>query len=166
MPKLSIIAAMDEQGLIGAGDKLPWHLSRDLKHFKAMTLGKPIVMGRRTFESIGKKPLPGRQNIVLTSDQNYLAPDCDVVASVGKALEVAGNVEEVMIIGGAKLYESTLPRVDTLYLTRIAHNFTGDTYFPKINFEEWEVVARVDHPKDENNAYDLSFMTYERKSAL
>lgn len=159
--KIAIIVATDEQGLIGKDNDLPWRLSADLQHFKRVTMAKPIIMGRRTHESIGR-PLPGRQNIVISSRQDYQAQGCDVVQSLESALDLCRNEDEVMIMGGASLYQQTLPIADKLYLTLVHIRLEGDTWFPEWSTEEWELVSREPHEADDKNDYDYSFMLYQR----
>ena len=161
-PRVSIIVAMDRNGLIGKGNRLPWHLPADLKHFKQVTMGKPIVMGRKTHQSIGR-PLPGRTNIVVTRDPDYGAEGCTVVNSLNEALSAAGEVEEVMIIGGATLYEQALPHTGRIYLTRVQAELDGDTWFPELREADWTVVAASDHDKDNKNPFAYTFEILERK---
>ncbi|GAB4287883.1 MAG: dihydrofolate reductase [Methylophaga sp.] len=158
---LSIIVAMDENGLIGKDNDLPWRLSADLQHFRKVTMHKPIIMGRRTHESIGR-PLPGRQNIVISQQQDYQAEGCDVVHSFDEALALCTEQEEVMIMGGASLYQQILPKADKLYLTRVHASLEGDTWFPDWSLEDWALVSCEDHQADEKNEYDYSFMLYQR----
>ena len=159
--KISIIVAMAANGVIGRENQLPWHLPADLKHFKQMTMGKPILMGRKTWESIGR-PLPGRTNIVITRDSTYSAAGCEVVNSIDAAITAAGEQDEVMVIGGAELYRQVLPDTDTIYLTRIHEAFEGDSRFPEIRNTEWHQVERVDHEADEKNSHDYSFIRLDR----
>jgi len=159
--KISIIVAMAANGVIGRDNQLPWHLPADLKHFKQTTMGKPILMGRKTWESIGR-PLPGRTNIVITRDSTYSAAGCEVVNSIDAAITAAGEQDEVMVIGGAELYRQVLPDTDTIYLTRIHKAFDGDTHFPDIRNTEWHQVERVDHEADEKNSHDYSFIRLDR----
>jgi len=126
---ISIIAAMGSNRVIGYENRLPWELPEDLQHFKALTLHKPIIMGRKTYDSIGK-PLPKRQNIILTRDNAFQANGCDIVHSIDEAVEIAEDKSEIMIIGGAHLYEQCLPLANVLYLTLVHQDYTGDTYFP------------------------------------
>ena len=156
----AIIVAMGSNRVIGRDNGMPWHLPADLKHFRQTTLGKPVLMGRKTHESIGR-PLPERMNIVITRDRDYDAPGCTVVHSVEEALQAAAG-GEVMVIGGAECYRQVLPRADTIYLTLIHHAFEGDTRFPELPDAEWREVARVDHPPDERNPYPYSFIKLER----
>jgi len=162
--KISIVVAMAANGVIGQDNELPWHLPADLKHFKQTTMGKPILMGRKTWESIGR-PLPGRTNIVITRDSTYSAAGCVVVNSIEAALTAAGEQDEVMVIGGAELYRQVLPSADTIYLTRIHEHFEGDTRFPEIRDTEWHQLERIDHEADEKNPHDYSFIRLERVQA-
>jgi len=153
---------MDKNGLIGRGDALPWKLPADLKHFRQLTLHKPVVMGRKTFESIGK-PLPKRLNIVVTHNPDYRVEGCTVLHSTEAALKAAHGYDEVMIIGGASIYAQFLPHAERIYLTRIQASFTGDVYFPDFRMDEWREVERIDCPPDEQNRYPYSFVLLERK---
>ena len=145
---LSLIVALSRNGVIGVGNQLPWHLPEDLKYFKSETLGKPIIMGRKTFESIGK-PLPGRTNIVITRDPQWCAPGVNVVHGLNEALEIAATVctesgvEEVMVIGGEQIYRLALPSADRLYLTEVDVEIKGDAFFPDINTSEWEKEKEI-----------------------
>ena len=159
---ISLIVAMDRNGLIGRDNGLPWHLPADLKHFKATTLGKPVVMGRKTYESIGR-PLPGRHNIVVSRNPEFDAPGCTVVHSASAAIAAAGDVEEVMIIGGAQLYTELLPYTQRIYLTRVDAEFNGDAWFPELDAEAWNEISRVDCAADEKNDYACSFLILERR---
>ena len=160
--RISIIVAMAANGVIGRDNGLPWHLPADLQHFKRITMGKPILMGRRTWESIGR-PLPGRTSIVITRDAAYTAPGCVVVHSVEAALQAAADcADEAMVIGGAEFYRQVLPRADTLYLTRIHADFEGDTWFPELDEAEWREVERRDCEPDEKNPYRYSFIRLDR----
>ena len=159
---ISIIVAAAENGVIGAQGELPWRLSDDLRRFKAVTMGKPIVMGRKTYESIGR-PLPGRQNIVITRQPGFEAPGCDVVGSKEAALAAAGDADEIMVIGGSEVYALFLPDAGRLYLTRVHAEVDGDAAFPELAHEEWALVADEAHVADDRNEYDYSFLTYERR---
>ena len=153
---------MDRRGVIGAGGTLPWRLSDDLKQFKAITMGKPLVMGRKTHESIGR-PLPGRRNIVLTRQQDYEAPGCVVCHDVEGALAACAGFEEVMVMGGASLYELFLPRAGRIYLTRVEAEVDGDTWFPPFDDSAWMEVEHRGHPADANNEYAHSFRVLEKQ---
>ncbi len=154
---------MTDDRVIGIENRLPWKLPADMKWFRKHTLGKPIVMGRKTFESFGAKPLPERRNIVITRDPDYRAEGALVVHSVDEALQAAGDAEEVMIIGGASFYEQMLPRADRLYLTFVHANLTGDAWFPAFDPADWQEVYREDRPADAKNPHDISFVILERK---
>jgi len=164
MSKISIIAAVADNYAIGKSNNLPWYLPADLKHFKQLTTGHAIVMGKRTFESLPKGPLPNRKNIVLTSimsegvNKGYYEAD-----SLEDATFLCEHEEQVFIIGGATVYKQCLDKVDYLYITWIHKEFSADTYFPKINFDEWEEVKHEDHQPDENNLYSYTFSEYKRK---
>ena len=158
---ISIIVAMDEQGVIGFNGDLPWHLSADLQHFKKITMGHPIMMGRKTHESIGR-PLPGRENIVITRNENYAAEGCTVLHSPDEAFDHCKNKQEVIIMGGAELYKQTLEQTARLYLTEIHARVEGDTFFPEFDRGEWKEKQRNDYPADEKNDYAFSFMVLDR----
>lgn len=158
---LSFIVAMDENGVIGKDNDLPWYLPNDLKYFKEVTSGHNIIMGRKTFESIGR-PLPNRKNIILTRDESYQADGCVVVHSM-KELEPYLQEDEVFLIGGAELFNIALPRADRLYITRIHDTFEGDTYFPNIDLTKWELIEQTPGKTDERNLHDHTFLIYERK---
>jgi dihydrofolate reductase len=159
---ISIIVATSINNVIGIRGDLPWKLSDDLKRFKQLTMGKPIVMGRLTWESIGR-PLPGRQNIVLTRQAGYAADGCDVVASPAEALAAAADAEEIMIIGGGQIYELFLPKASRLYVTRVQSSIDGDAFFPGIDNATWQLVDCVRHAADDANEYAFEFRTYERR---
>jgi len=163
-PLISLIAAMSDDRVIGIDNRLPWKLPADMRWFKQQTMGKPIVMGRKTFESFGARPLPGRTNIIITRDRDYAAEDCVVVHSVDAALAAAGDVEEIMIIGGASFYEQMLSRADRLYLTFVHGTFSGDAWFPQFNPDEWNEMSREDRPADEKNPYPHSFVILDRRA--
>lgn len=156
---LSLIVAMGSNRVIGVDNRMPWHLSADLKRFRHITLGKPVLMGRKTFESIGR-PLPERTNIVLTGNPGYAAPGCVVAHSLEEALRMAGE-GEVMVIGGAALYQACLPRAERLYLTLIHREFAGDTFFPAFDPAEWREAARED-VADDPSGLSYSFLRLER----
>lgn len=161
--KISMIAAMTEDRVIGIKNTLPWKLPNDMKWFRQNTLGKPIIMGRKTFESFGAKALPKRTNIIITRDESYQASDSVVVHSIEEALKAAGDVEEVMIIGGASFYEQMLPKADRLYLTFVHAELDGDAWFPEINNSDWNKVKKINHKKDDKNRYAHSFIILDRK---
>lgn len=161
--KISMIAAMTEERVIGVKNSLPWKLPNDMKWFRKNTMGKPIVMGRKTFESFGAKALPGRTNIIITRDESYQASDSIVVHSIDEALKAAGDVDEVMIIGGASFYEQMLPKADRLYLTFVHAELDGDAWFPEINNGDWNKVEKINHKSDDKNRYAHSFVILDRK---
>ena len=158
---ISIIVATDKNGVIGLDGDLPWHLSSDLKHFKEITMGKPLIMGRKTHESIGR-PLPGRKNIVLTYSKEFKAEGCEVVHSLNDAFKAAGDVNEVMIMGGSGIYDQSLTRADRLYLTEVHADVKGDVYFPEFDKGEWVEREREEHFADDRNDFDYSFVVMER----
>ena len=160
--RLSLIVAMARNRVIGHDNGLPWRLPADLKHFKALTVGKPVIMGRKTFASIGK-PLPDRHNIVVTRDEQFRAAGVSVAHSLEDALQQAQPAAEVMLIGGAQLYAQALPRAQRIYLTLIDADVAGDAYFPAYEPSEWLEMARVDHAADANNIYSYSFLVLERR---
>lgn len=158
---ISMIVAADENNVIGKDNQLIWHLPDDLKFFKAKTSGHAIIMGRNTFESVGK-PLPKRTNIIITRDENYSAEGCVVVHSLEDALEKAHEVDpNPFIVGGEQIYRLGLPIADRVYLTRIHHTFEGDRHFPELN-GEWKEVESVEHPSNEKHAHSFTFKTYEK----
>ncbi|MEA5401946.1 dihydrofolate reductase [Arcicella sp. DC2W] len=161
--KLSIIVAVAENGVIGHNNQLIWHLPEDLKMFKRLTSGHPIIMGRKTFESIGK-PLPNRTSIIITKNPEFQIEGCITVHSLEEAIEAANEIEEneAFIIGGAEIYRLALPFADTIYLTEVHHVFEGDTFFPAIDKDLWEEVNRTDHDTDEKHLYKYSFVELEK----
>ena len=160
---VSLIAAMDRNRLIGNKNQLPWHLPADLAHFKQVTMGKPIIMGRKTYESIGR-PLPGRTNIVLTRDDGYQAEGIVLASSLEQAIDRASeDSDEVMIIGGSNIYEQALGSSDRLYLTLVEEAFEGDAWFPEIDMGQWREVSSESHVADANNPVDYRFMIFEKK---
>lgn len=162
--KISMIAAMAHDRVIGKDNQMPWHLPADLAHFKRVTLGKPVLMGRKTFESIGR-PLPGRRNLVISRNPGYQAEGIEVLGSVEAALALlaGSSVEELMVIGGGHLYAEMLPSADCLYLTRIDLAVEGDTRFPAFDDGQWQRVDCESHSADEKNPYPYSFETWQRR---
>jgi len=160
---ISAIVAMDQNRVIGISNTLPWHLPADLKHFKQITTGHPIVMGRKTFDSIGK-PLPNRQNLVVTKNPAWHVDGCVRVETLKEACDFAMSIDahELFIIGGESIFREYLPNVSRLYLTIIQHQFVGDTYFPKIDESKWRVISAEDHVADQTNQYDYRFLVLER----
>ena len=160
-PCISLIVAMAKNGVIGRHNRLPWRLPADLAHFKAITMGKPMVMGRKTWESLPGL-LPGRRHIVVTRDVDYQAEGCTLVHSLDEAIAAAGDVPEVMIVGGGTLYKEMLPRADRLYLTQVDVEVEGDAHFPRIDWREWHELSRESHPADERNPHAYIFLALER----
>jgi dihydrofolate reductase len=163
-PLISLIVAMAQNGVIGRGNALPWRLPADLKRFKAFTLGKPILMGRKTFESIGH-PLPGRGNLVLTRDRDWHAQGVIPVHSVEEALLQTRTCDELVAIGGAEIYRLLLPLARRIYLTHVHADIAGDTYFPAFDPAQWDDLDYQTHPADERHAYPVTFVTLERRTA-
>ena len=159
---LSLIAAMSKNHIIGVNGRLPWHLPADMKHFRQTTAHKPIIMGRKTLESIGR-PLPKRHNIILTRNPNYQFPGCTIVHSVSEALAAAGDVEECLVGGGYEIYKLFLPRVQRMYLTFVDVEIEGDTSFPTWVPENWVESQRSQVAADERHAYSFSIVQFERR---
>ncbi|MHB8062035.1 MAG: dihydrofolate reductase [Ruminiclostridium sp.] len=157
---ISLIFAMGRNNALGYKNKMPWHLPADFAYFKRITMGQPVIMGRKTFESIGK-PLPGRKNIVVTRSTGFSHEGCIVVDSVDRAMEHSKD-KEAFIIGGAEIYSAFLPMADKLYITKIDNDFEADTYFPKIDYSQWKLVSSEPGVKDEKNPFDYKFLVYER----
>jgi dihydrofolate reductase len=158
---IAIIVAAAENGAIGSDNRLPWHLPDDLKRFKALSLGKPVVMGRRTFDSIGR-PLPGRTNIVVSRQAGLAIEGVLVVQSLDAALAAAGSVPEIVVIGGAEIFRQVLPRTDTIHLTRVHAPVAGDVFFPELDPAQWREAAVEHHAADERHQYAFSFVTLQR----
>jgi dihydrofolate reductase len=158
---ISIIVAVAQNGVIGAGNRLPWHLPDDLKRFKALSMAKPIVMGRRTFDSIGK-PLPGRTNIVVSRQPGLAIEGTIVTPSLDAALAAAGAVPEVVVIGGAEIFRQVLPRTAVVHLTRVHAQVAGDVVFPELDPGKWRETALEHHAADERHQYAFTFVTLER----
>ena len=164
MSEISIVAAVADNYAIGKGNKLPWHLPADLKHFRELTTGHAVVMGKRTFESLPNGPLPNRRNVVLTSvmsegvNEGYFEAD-----SLEDAFYLCEKEEKVFIVGGAAVYRQSLEIAESLYITWVHHEFSADIYFPEVDFSKWEEVSRQDMPADEKSPYPYSFVHYKRK---
>lgn len=158
--RLSAIVCMASNRVIGKENTLPWRLPADLQHFKSVTMSHPIIMGRKTYESVGR-PLPGRRNIVVTRDTGYQADGCDVFHSLDDVFSAVQSEKEVFVIGGANIYETLMPRVDRLYLTMVHADVEGDAFFPEVE-SHFSEISRVDHKANEKNEYDYSFITLER----
>ncbi len=167
--KLAMIVAQAENRVIGRDNQLPWHLPGDLQYFKQATMGKPIIMGRKTFDSIGR-PLPGRLNIVITRDATYQPDNVKVVHSLESAIELAESqalidgVEEAMVIGGEQIYRQALPMADHLYITQVHAQVDGDAWFPEFSLDDWQEMGRESFSAEGKNPYDYSFIVYQRKS--
>jgi dihydrofolate reductase len=161
---LSLIVAIDEQGAIGRNNQLLWHLPADLNWFKQQTLGKPVVMGRKTYDSIGR-PLPKRRNIVISRNTALEIPEVERVQSLQSALSLVENEAEVMVIGGGQIYREALPFANKLYLTRVATTVAdADTFFPQINFSEWSLSLELTYKADEKNGFDMRFQVWDRRA--
>jgi dihydrofolate reductase len=163
-PRVSLIVAMARNRVIGVNNTLPWHLPADLKHFKALTMGHHIVMGRKTYESIGK-PLPGRTSVVVTRNAGYVQPGVIVANSLEAAISACGVDEEIFVIGGAELYRQAIKFADRIYLTEIAADIPGDAHFTDLDSKSWQETGRASHSPDEKNLYSYHFVVYDRKAA-
>jgi dihydrofolate reductase len=159
---LSLVVAASSNNVIGRDGGLPWHLPDDLRHFKRLTTGKPVIMGRNTFESIGR-PLPDRRNIVMTRDPGYVADGCEVVSSVGDAVDLVAGEPEAMIIGGGQVYRDFLPLADRIYLTRVQAEVEGDTFFPEIDETTWRMVSSEHHAADARHQHEFDMIVFERR---
>ncbi len=166
--KIVLIAAFAQNRVVGINNALPWHLPEDLKYFKRTTTGKAIIMGRKTYDSIGR-PLPNRTNIVISRKSELKIEGVKVVDSLQAAIDLAkevnfiNGVEEVMVIGGASIYEEALPKADRLYITHVHAEVAGDAYFPEVDLSQWQEVSRDDYVASESNPYDYSFVVYDNK---
>jgi len=163
---ISLVVAASDNNVIGKNNQLLWHLPKDMKFFKNVTWGMPVVMGRKTFESMGSKPLPGRRNIVITRKPGWDAEGVLVVNSVDASASLAErlNYKEIFIIGGGEIYVIAFDRADKIYMTRVHAELEGDTYFPVIEKNDWTLVSKTDNPADEKHAYAFSFQLWERKN--
>jgi dihydrofolate reductase len=161
---ISLIVAVSENNVIGKNNKLPWHLPVDLKYFKNITWAMPVVMGRKTFESMGK-PLTGRTNLVVTRNKDWKAEGAQPVKSIDEAIIVATELDakEIYVIGGAEIFQSALPSADKIYLTLVHENFDGDVFFPEMKQDDWKLVSNRDHEADDKNPYALSFQVWEKR---
>ncbi len=162
---LSLIVAASENHVIGKGGKIPWHLPADLKHFRDLTQGHPVIMGRKTYESIGH-PLPNRTNIVITRGKEVKIEGCTIVHSLEDALRIVSDSPEVFVIGGGEIYKEALPLADRIYLTRVHAIVEGDAFFPEIDPKQWREVSRERHAADAEHLYPYTFLVYERKGQL
>ena len=169
MVKIAVVVAAAENGVIGRENQLPWRISADLKYFKKITMGHPIVMGRKTFESIGK-PLPGRSNFVITRSRDWFCDGVTVCSSIDDAIEKASvkasndKVDRLMIIGGAEIYKQVLPITQYVYLTKVHADVSGDAFFPSLNLDEWQVIHTDKHPKTAECQYEYSFIQMEKRN--
>lgn len=163
-PRISIIVAVAENGVIGRAGGLPWRLPADLRRFRERTMGHPVIMGRRTWESIGR-PLPGRRNIVVTRTPGFRAPGAEIAGSLEEALRLAGDTDEIFVIGGAQLYAEALPRADRIYMTRVRAAPEGDAWFPPWNPAEWVELGRAHHPADQANPFAFDEIVYDSRRA-
>ena len=159
--RISLIVAVSANSVIGARGELPGRVPDDLRRFKRLTMGKPIVMGRLTWDSIGR-PLPGRQNIIISRNPEFAAPGCDIAASPEDAIDLAGHAEELMIIGGGHIYRDFIPRASRIYMTQVAASIDGDTSFPELADGEWNETRRERHLADEQHAYAFDFIQLDR----
>ncbi len=159
---ISMIWAMGRDNALGCKNRMPWHIPADFAYFKKVTMGKPVIMGRKTFESIGK-PLPGRKNIIITGNKAFEAQGCSIAGSAEEAIALAGE-EEAFVIGGAEIYRAFLPSADNLYITQIDETFEADTFFPELDYSQWEMVSSLPGVRDEKNPYDYRFLVFKRKS--
>lgn len=158
---IALIVAIDQNNAIGKDNQLLWHLPKDLSFFKNVTSGNAIIMGRKTFESIGKA-LPNRRNIVISTQKDLQYAGAEITSSLNAAIELVGNADSY-IIGGGSIYQQALTLVDRLYITKVAANFEADTFFPSINWDEWTLVSKEDHLADEKHAHAFSFCVYDKK---
>jgi dihydrofolate reductase len=161
---ISLIAAIGKNRELGAKNELPWHLPDDLKNFKRITRGHAVIMGRKTYETIGK-PLPERKNIVITRDPAYAAPGCTVVTSLDEAIAAAGNDPEIFVMGGGEIYALALPRADRMYLTFVDAAMQADTFFPDFDPAVWQLVSEEPHAADEKHAYAFVARVYDKKKS-
>ena len=163
--KLLLIAALGNNNVIGNNNQLMWHMPADLKHFKNLTMGHTLIMGRKTFESMGK-PLKGRETIVVTKKDNYTAHGCRVANSISEAIKMVKDQKDVFVAGGEEIYRQTIDLYQTrrLYITRIYGNFEGDAFFPEINPDKWELIEMEEHEPDEKNKFPYAFLTYKKRT--
>lgn len=159
--RVSLVAAAGLDDGIGRGGRMPWHLPADLRHFKQLTLGRPVIMGRKTLQSIGR-PLPGRRNLVVTRDTTFSVMGFEICHSLDEALELTSEVAETMVIGGGEIYRAAWNWASRIYLTRVHMQTRADTFFPTVDLAEWRETAREDHRADPDNPHDYSFIVYER----
>ncbi len=163
---ISFVVAVSKNGVIGREGGLPWHISSDLKRFKEITMGKPVVMGRKTWESLPRRPLPGRRNIVITRSKDFVADGAEVAATPEEALRLSGDVPEVAVIGGGEIYRLFWPLVDRLYLTEVDLEVGGDTHFPAVSPAEWREVGREVHPRGEKDSAAFTLRILDRMTKI
>ncbi|MCP4193977.1 MAG: dihydrofolate reductase [Planctomycetaceae bacterium] len=159
--KLSLIVAVAENGVIGSDDDLPWRLSADLKRFKQLTMGHAILMGRKTYDSIGR-PLPGRRSVVISRNPNLSIQGCEVVSTFAAATQLVAADDEAFVIGGRQIYEMALPQVDRIYWTRVRAQVVGDVFFPEVDWSQWKMIEEVHGHTSDRNDHDYSFQTFDR----
>jgi len=160
---ISLIVAIGKNNVIGKDNRIPWRLPADLAYFKKVTTGHTVIMGRKTFESIGK-PLPNRRNVIISGNRNYSVDDCMVCHSIEDALKLSlNNNEEIFVIGGANVYCELLPYAQRLYITSVEEDFEGDTFFPEIDYMQWTLVSKTEGEKNEKNPYNYYFMVFEKR---
>ena len=164
MSRVAFVVAVSRNGVIGKAGGLPWHISADLKRFKAITMGKPVIMGRKTWESLPKKPLPGRPNIVITRQKNYRAEGAIVVSDIPSALAAGGQVEEVCVIGGGEIFDMFLAQTDRIYLTEVDLEVDGDTFFPPLDSAQWTETSREIHPRGPNDSAGFVLRVLDRNA--
>jgi dihydrofolate reductase len=162
MKKISIIVAIARNFAIGRNNQLLWHIPADLKRFKKITTGHPVIMGKLTYESLPFRPLPNRKNIVITDKPGELFEGCTTVYSIQEALDLCSDHEESFIIGGGSIYRQFLPYCNKLYITRVNKDFEADTFFPEIDFDQWKIIDQEDHEPDEMTDFSYSFITFEK----
>jgi dihydrofolate reductase len=159
---IAMIVAVAKGGVIGADNDIPWYCPADLQHFKRTTMGAPVVMGRKTYESLKIQPLPGRRNIIISRNPEYQAAGCDVFSSIEAAIEQLAAVDKIFIIGGAELYKQMLPKAQELYVTQVDVTVAGDRYFPEISAQDWQLRSERDFQADEKNPHAMRFQYYQR----
>ena len=162
--KIAIIVAAAKDRVIGHGNTIPWHSPADLQYFKRTTMGAPVIMGRKTYDSLKIKPLPGRQNIIVTRDEEYKCEDCDVVHSLEAAYAAAGEAQKVFVIGGADIYAQVISIADELYITDVLAEVEGDRYFPEFSLDEWRLIGSEHYSADDKNPFDMQFKKFIRQS--
>ena len=161
--KIALIVAVANNGVIGANNKIPWHCPADLQYFKRITMGAPILMGRKTWQSLGIKPLPGRHNVVISRGHGFSDERCSVVSSIEQGLDLVADHDRVFVMGGAEIYQQLLDRADELFLTEVDINVDGDCWFPEVSADIWELKSQESHAADSKNPYGLTFKIFNRK---